>query len=156
MVGAELIPVRVRQAELFDALSDAVFHSEGLAVNGHLPAKFLLHRAIHSAGFKVALTGEGADELLAGYAHLRVDLFRDDGRVGLLDQLATNNTASSGIMLAHGDSLDLSVVRQRLGFVPAFLEAKGSLGLKVRGLLSDEFFGGVCQSRSVRRILVGF
>ncbi|HTE19953.1 MAG TPA: asparagine synthase (glutamine-hydrolyzing), partial [Armatimonadota bacterium] len=40
--GANLHPVRVTQDDLVEHLSDAVYFSEGLAINGHLTAKFLL------------------------------------------------------------------------------------------------------------------
>ncbi len=137
--GAELQTVRVTQSELIGALSDAVYFSEGLAVNGHLAAKFLLNRAIQKAGFKAVLAGEGADEIAAGYPHLRIDLFRSEGREDLLEALAAANPASRGIMLAHGGFLPLSAVKSRLGFVPGFLEAKGSLGFKMHAVLSAEF-----------------
>ena len=75
-LGARLHDVRVTQADLLEALPAALRHSEGLAINGHLPAKFLLSRAIARAGFKVVLSGEGADEILAGYPHQREDLLR--------------------------------------------------------------------------------
>ncbi|MEZ4534246.1 MAG: asparagine synthase-related protein [Cyanobacteriota/Melainabacteria group bacterium] len=42
-------------------LEDAVYFSEGLAIT--VITKYLLHRRIREDGFKVTLTGEGADEL---------------------------------------------------------------------------------------------
>ncbi|MBX9692575.1 MAG: asparagine synthase (glutamine-hydrolyzing), partial [Cyanobacteria bacterium] len=138
-VGASFHPIHVTDQELMDCLPDAVYHSEGLAVNGHLPAKYLLNRHIRKAGYKVALTGEGSDELLCGYAHLRTDLFRHTNREALVPALYETNTASQGIMLSHGQSLPLDSVSERLSFVPAFLEAKGSLGHKMRSILSSDF-----------------
>ncbi len=136
--GADFHPVSVSQSDLIHHLSDAVYFSEGLAVNGHLTAKYMLNKEIRKAGYKVALTGEGSDEVLAGYAHLRNDLFLSDGRQHLIADLHASNKASQGIMLMHGRSLSLETVQQRLGYVPGFLEAKGSFGHKVCALLSDE------------------
>ena len=108
--------------------SEAVVHGEGLAINGHIVGKFLLSRAMRDAGFKVALTGEGADEVLAGYPHLRQDAGIDvDG-----------HTASRGVMLPAGDALPTGGVRARLGFVPTWIAAKASLGARVRQLLSRD------------------
>lgn len=137
--GADFHPVKVSQSDLIERLSDAVYYSEGLAVNGHLTAKYILNREIARNGYKVALTGEGSDEVLAGYAHLRSDLFKTDGREHLLADLHASNKASQGIMLMHGQSLALKAVEEKLGYVPGFLEAKGSLGHKMCGLLSDDF-----------------
>jgi len=137
--GADFHPVHISQQDLIEQLPDAVYFSEGLAVNGHLPAKFILHREIQRAGYKVALTGEGSDELVAGYPHLRSDLFRSDGREELIPALHASNRASQGIMLVHGRSLSLEAVRKKLAFVPSFLEAKGTLGYKLCSVLSDDF-----------------
>ncbi|MDZ4836183.1 MAG: asparagine synthase (glutamine-hydrolyzing) [Candidatus Melainabacteria bacterium] len=136
--GADFQPVNVSQSDLIEHLSDAVYFSEGLAINGHLTAKYILNKEIRKGGYKVALTGEGSDEVLAGYAHLRSDLYKTDGRYHLLADLHASNTASQGIMLMHGRSLSLDAVQQKLGYVPGFLEAKGSFGHKVSSLLSDE------------------
>ena len=136
--GAEFHPVRVSQADLIAHLSDAVYYSEGLAVNGHLTAKYILNKEIRKNGYKVALTGEGSDEVLAGYAHLRSDLFKADGRDHLIAELHASNKASQGIMLMHGQSLTLKSVHEKLGYIPGFLEAKGSLGHKMCGLLNGE------------------
>ncbi len=141
--GAVLQEVRVSQEDLVECLPEAVSFCEGLAINGHLPAKFLLSRAIRRAGYKVVLTGEGSDEILAGYAHLRRDLMvgesdtPDEG--GVLKRLAATNTVSAGIMLPHGDGLPLESVRSRLGFVPTFLEAKATFGHRMRQVLSEDF-----------------
>lgn len=138
LAGADFHPVRVSQADLITHLSDAVYFSEGLAVNGHLTAKYILNKEIARSGYKVALTGEGSDEVLAGYAHLRSDLFKSDGREHLLADLHASNKASQGIMLMHGQSLGLKAVKEKLGYIPGFLEAKGSLGHKMCALLSDD------------------
>jgi asparagine synthase (glutamine-hydrolysing) len=112
--------------------AEAVAHGEGLAINGHLVGKWLLSRAMQGAGFKVALTGEGADELLAGYPHLRADA----GAAAA----AHGHAASRGLMLpAPGDvGLATDGVRARLGYVPTWIAAKATLGRRVRELLAPE------------------
>jgi asparagine synthase (glutamine-hydrolysing) len=108
----------------------AVAHGEGLAINGHLVGKWLLSRAMQGAGYKVALTGEGADELLAGYPHLRADA----------GAATPGHAASRGVMLpAAGDAgLATDGVRARLGYVPTWIAAKAGLGRRVRELLAPE------------------
>lgn len=154
--GADFHPVRVTQADLIEHLSDAVYYSEGLAVNGHLTAKYILNKEIRRKGFKVALTGEGSDEVLAGYAHLRSDLFKTDGREHLLADLHASNKASQGIMLMHGQSLTLKAVQDKLGYVPGFLEAKGSLGHKMCGLLNDGFTSKFAGYDAYERFVAAF
>ena len=122
----------VTDATVETELSSAIVAGEGLAINGHIAAKYVLSRAVRDAGFKVVLTGEGADEVLAGYAHLRADL---GGNFGLI---ATNGV-SRGIMLPDGDGLSLDAVRARLGFVPTWLAAKATLGKRLHALASDEW-----------------
>jgi asparagine synthase (glutamine-hydrolysing) len=113
--------------------AEAVVHGEGLAINGHLVGKWLLSRAMRDAGMKVALTGEGADEVLAGYPHLRVDA---DGRRG--GSAIDGHAASRGVMLPSGDGLSVDGVRARIGRVPTWIAAKATLGRRVRTLLAPE------------------
>lgn len=140
-LGAHLHAVRVTQDDLIYGMEDAVYHGEGLAINGHLASKYLLNKAIRAAGFKVALSGEGSDEIFAGYPHMRQDLMQfetanDTASIAAQQQaLYTTNQASAGVQLAHGAGLPTEVVAQTLGFVPAFLQAKASLGLRMSGLL---------------------
>ena len=139
--GAVMHRVAVSQHDILQHLPAAVFHSEGLAVNGHLSCKYLLNKAINEAGFKVALTGEGADECLAGYPHLRKDLFAllpPKEREELTKRLYSTNLAIAGTEIAVGDTLDCRGLTERLGFLPSFLAAKASIGHKMYRLLSSD------------------
>lgn len=139
--GANFNPVFISQSDLINNLSDAVYFSEGLAINGHLSAKFILSKTIHNAGFKVVLTGEGSDEILAGYPHLRQDLFLAENKNSKteVDKLYSTNAWLSGIQLAHGESLPLDSIKTSLGFIPSFLQAKGTFGHRMKNILSDAF-----------------
>lgn len=138
-VGGKLHVVPVSARDIVENLEDACFKSEGLAVNGHLTAKHLLNKAIHEAGFRVSLTGEGADEVLAGYPHLRSDILKASGESQKLAALHAANPMSKGIMLASGKSLSLDCVQEALGYVPGFLEAKGTLGYKMLSVANEDF-----------------
>ncbi|MBA2664103.1 MAG: asparagine synthase (glutamine-hydrolyzing) [Bradymonadaceae bacterium] len=144
-VGAEFHAVEVSQRDLVENLEQAVYFSEGLAINGHLSAKFLLSKAIAAAGFKVVLTGEGADEALAGYAHFRQDLAAWTHRGDEAEQarlqaaLVKANAASGGVMLADASAGVSEAVRRRLGVVPSFLQAKAQMGARITAMLSAEF-----------------
>ncbi|HET8646369.1 MAG TPA: asparagine synthase (glutamine-hydrolyzing), partial [Vicinamibacteria bacterium] len=65
--GAEWCPIRVGQQDLADHFADSVWHSETACKNAHGVAKFILSGHVQRSGFKVVLTGEGSDEILAGY-----------------------------------------------------------------------------------------
>jgi asparagine synthase (glutamine-hydrolysing) len=141
-LGAEFHPLHATRRELLASLPDAIFHAEGLVVNGHLSAKFLLSKHVRDAGYKVVLSGEGSDEILAGYPHFRADLWSQDAHnpdsAGLLERLWKTNEVSSGLLLPQGDTLPLARLEALLGFAPGFLQTKASLGQRNLGLLSRE------------------
>jgi asparagine synthase (glutamine-hydrolysing) len=132
-VGARLHTVEVSDADIAALLPEAVAYSEGLCVNAHAAAKFKLSRSVREAGFKVVLTGEGSDEMLFGYAHLRADM---DGDV---ESLSSSNSASSGLMLPNGDGLSTSAVREVLGFVPTWISAKAVFGRRLQHFIRREW-----------------
>src|SRR5262249_8060962 len=49
-----------------------------------------------------------------------------------------SHAASRGLMLPDGEALPTDGVRARLGFVPTWLEAKATLGRRVRTLLAPD------------------
>jgi len=155
VIGARLHSVRVGPSEILDALPDAVFHGEGLCINGQLPAKLCLARAIRAAGYKVVLSGEGADELFAGYAHLGRDyaasltLQSPDERARL-DKL---DPAQIGVMLPRADAASLPILRDALGFEPTFFTAKAAVGRALTDLLADDHSPVQVQDRAWGNLL---
>ena len=138
-VGAEWHPVPVRRDQIATHLEAAVIQGEGLAINGHIVAKYVLSRAVQKAGFKVALTGEGADEVFGGYAHFKRDLLlAQDSDREALSRLAQSNAVSRGTMMPWGEGIALDGLAQKLGSVPSFLEAKATLGFRLRHLLHED------------------
>ncbi|GAB4369214.1 MAG: asparagine synthase (glutamine-hydrolyzing) [Kiloniellaceae bacterium] len=127
LAGADYNPLVVRQDDLADNFSDAVFHAEGTCINTHGVAKYLLSLSVRSAGYKVVLTGEGADEVLAGYPHFRQDLLAaavPGEAVQLEGALAKANALSRGILLAERGEADSPLLRACLGTVPSFLHSQ--------------------------------
>lgn len=78
-LNANLHPVPVTQTCLASKFSESVWHAETIFTNGHSVAKFLLSKAARDAGFKVVLTGEGADEIFAGYPAFVLDVHNHAG-----------------------------------------------------------------------------
>jgi len=65
--GASYRSIRVTNAEFAEVFADAIAAGEGVQLNGHGPARFILSREVQRAGYKVVLGGEGGDELFLGY-----------------------------------------------------------------------------------------
>jgi asparagine synthase (glutamine-hydrolysing) len=144
--GADFHPIPIRQSDLADHFADATWQAETLCFNAHGVAKYLLSRAVRAAGYKVVLTGEGSDEILAGYPPFRRDLLlynaqgQDAGAVQqLLEQLQASNPVSRGLLLPDGEALPLASVRRALGFVPSWLEAHATAAFRLRALFAPEF-----------------
>jgi asparagine synthase (glutamine-hydrolysing) len=64
--------VLVSRADIARIFPDVIFHTERPVLRTAPAPLFLLSRLVRNAGIKVVLTGEGADEMFAGY-----DLFRE-------------------------------------------------------------------------------
>jgi asparagine synthase (glutamine-hydrolysing) len=67
-LGVEHHLVRVRNRDIADNFLHSIWHCEIPVINSHGTSKFILSRAA-SAHVKGIMTGEGADELFAGYPY---------------------------------------------------------------------------------------
>src|SRR6516165_9261099 len=144
--GADFRPIPIRHADLADHFADATWQAETLFVNAHGVAKYLLSRAVRDAGYKVVLTGEGSDEILAGYAHFRRDMLLHnaqgqdaDAVQQLLEQLQANNPVSRGLLLPDGEAPPLASVRRALGFVPSWLLGPATAADRLRAVFAPDF-----------------
>jgi asparagine synthase (glutamine-hydrolysing) len=132
-LGVSLITIPVDAKALIEAIPKAVFHGEGMSINGHLGAKYILNQEIRRHGFKVALSGEGSDELFMGYSHLKQDYLSN----------ASLNTKEksilSGFQIPDANMLDVAAAKFATGSVPTWLQAKASMGFKLKQLWHSEF-----------------
>jgi asparagine synthase (glutamine-hydrolysing) len=66
-VGCKPSVVPVGADEVLNTYPELIRAAEGPVIDTSCAALLMLAREVHSQGYKVALTGEGADEWLAGY-----------------------------------------------------------------------------------------
>ncbi len=129
--GADYLPYMMREDDLADNFADAIYHAEGPCRNTHGVAKFLLSRRVREAGFKVVLTGEGADEVLAGYPHFRQDMLissaTEENRAEVLEQLAAldeANRISRGRLLTTRADRSSAKMEALLGYTPSWVMSR--------------------------------
>jgi asparagine synthase (glutamine-hydrolysing) len=144
--GADFFPIDIRAEHMAEHLADAVYHAERPIVNAHVVAKYLLSRAVRDSGVKVVLTGEGSDEVFAGYPFFRRDmiLYNTEGQdpataKGLLARLDAANKVSQGLLLPSGNGGPNESVRRILGFVPTIVETWDQQGAAMSAMLAPDF-----------------
>ncbi|MEZ5287606.1 MAG: asparagine synthase (glutamine-hydrolyzing) [Vicinamibacterales bacterium] len=71
-LGSEHHEVVVSRGDIGRVFPDVVWHTERPVLRTAPAPLYLLSKLVHDAGIKVVLTGEGADEMFAGY-----DIFRE-------------------------------------------------------------------------------
>jgi asparagine synthase (glutamine-hydrolysing) len=71
--GVEFESLSCRMEDLTHHLVDTLYHTETHLANPSAIGKYLLSERVYAQGFKVTLTGEGADEIFAGYPYFKVE-----------------------------------------------------------------------------------
>jgi asparagine synthase (glutamine-hydrolysing) len=71
-LGTEHHVVRATHSEIADVFPQVIWHTEVPLMRTAPAPMFMLSKLVRDTGFKVVLTGEGADEFLAGY-----DIFKE-------------------------------------------------------------------------------
>jgi asparagine synthase (glutamine-hydrolysing) len=128
--GSKHIPVPVTPQVLADALEDTVWHCERPIINANCAAKFLLSRAVRDAGIKVVFTGEGSDEMLAGYMWERRDLMLysrqyetdADRQAALAAMIAANPLTAPFMLRPDAPAARTRIIRDGIGFCPSWIE----------------------------------
>jgi asparagine synthase (glutamine-hydrolysing) len=128
-IGTDFHVVDISVENMLDVLEDAVFFSEGTAINNHLSAKYLLNQKIKQKGYNIVLSGEGADELFYGYNHLACDYDAINFNEGSV------NDITRGIHFSDDQSIDLGGIQKRIGMIPSFVRAKVAIGMSLHSLM---------------------
>jgi asparagine synthase (glutamine-hydrolysing) len=72
-VGTEPVVVNCGAREVLETYPRLIEAADSPVIDTSCAALLLLAREVHARGYKVTLTGEGADEFLAGYSWFKVD-----------------------------------------------------------------------------------
>jgi asparagine synthase (glutamine-hydrolysing) len=130
-IGANPVVVDCGDAEVVDTYPRLIRAAEGPVIDTSSAALLLLAEKVNECGYKVALSGEGADEWLAGYPWYKIHRVLGwlDGIPGIrLSQLARR----AYLRLTGAPRFPWSAVRrihQAIGGNNAWLEVYGLMGL---------------------------
>ncbi|MBN1846954.1 MAG: asparagine synthase (glutamine-hydrolyzing) [Deltaproteobacteria bacterium] len=120
-LGAEHHDVHVSYQDIGKAFPQVVWHTERPILRTAPVPLYLLSKLVRESGFKVVVTGEGADEVLAGY-----DLFREAKVRQFLSRNPTSNKRAQIILRLY------PWLARSPGQAPAFARAFFSKSLDPR------------------------
>jgi asparagine synthase (glutamine-hydrolysing) len=124
-LDVSLSTLQICDQDLADHYSEAVYFREAPVYQTSGVAKFLLSEHTRNHGYKVVLTGEGADEMLLGYPSFREDYILNlpiNKKNIFLNSLAEENATTSSAYVSSGEYVNLLKIKKRLGFIPSFLK----------------------------------
>ena len=137
--------MRLTGNELYGYFEETLWHTERTIYNTLGVAKLLMSRHVNESNYKVVLTGEGSDELFAGYPSFRRDMFlyglddlASDEREKWHNLLNESNKLFTGSMLPADITKDPSFDKA-LGFTPTCIQPWLACAVHVPSLLSEEF-----------------
>lgn len=127
--GAEQIVMSLSAEHLYEDFSRTIWHTERTIYNTLAVAKLLMSQTVKQNSYKVVLTGEGSDELFAGYPAFRQDMFLyglNDLPATLRkewqDSLEENNRLFRGAMLPR-EAFSSTAMNEVIGFTPTCLQS---------------------------------
>jgi asparagine synthase (glutamine-hydrolysing) len=143
-VGADQDVMLLKADHLYDNFVETLWYTERTIYNTLGVAKLLMSRHVNNANYKVVVTGEGSDELFAGYPAFRRDMFlhgmdtlSDAERAEWEGMLTEANKLFKGAMLAENEIND-PALNKLVGFTPSCLQPWLASAQHVPGILSAE------------------
>ncbi|MDF2179432.1 asparagine synthase (glutamine-hydrolyzing) [Aliiglaciecola sp. CAU 1673] len=126
--GAEQDILKLNADLLYDNFARTLWHTERTIYNTLAVAKLMMSQHVTHNQYKVVLTGEGSDELFAGYPAFRKDMFLH-GMEGLDSAqaaewqrtLADSNKLFQGAMLPKDEYVS-DAINAKVGFTPSCLQ----------------------------------
>ena len=147
--GSNYVEVPVSPRDMADALEDTVWHGEKPIFNANSTAKFLLSKAVRDAGIKVVFTGEGSDEMLAGYPTERRDniLFGGDhasdaARQASIESLIAANPLTRSLFFPpEPPAPGARLLTAAIGHCPSWIEGMSRMYSGSTNLMRSDFPG---------------
>ncbi len=135
--------LRLTATDLYgDYYLRTLWHAERTFYNTLGVAKWHMSRRVRDCGFKVVVTGEGSDELFAGYPFFKRDYFlhalpQGDVRDRLQEQMAKSNRIFKGAILSE-QQVTHPAMEELCGFTPSWIQPWILTLGQVRPLFRDE------------------
>ncbi|CNG00539.1 MULTISPECIES: asparagine synthase (glutamine-hydrolyzing) [Yersinia] len=134
-VNSHLNVLEVSEQDIVNNYERAIHSFEVPFGNTHGIAKVLLSEEVRKHGVKVVLTGEGADEVLAGYPHIREDMFRfergslsEHEGLRYLKEMYNDYSKFPGFLIQGNVEKDLDAFGAIWGYVPGMLRTGSQRG----------------------------
>jgi asparagine synthase (glutamine-hydrolysing) len=140
-LGGDLHVVEVGPQDIVAHIREAVYHAESPFFNNQGVAKLLLSRIARDAGYKVVLTGDGADEIFAGYPAFMMDMILHHNRPTLptLNSLTEQGLLHPDAVFEEPHHQSPFAVEQSLGCIPSWMWSFWLTAQPLRGLFCKEF-----------------
>lgn len=145
-VNAEHRQILLKADDLYgENYVNTLWHSERTFYNTLGVAKNLMSRHVKESGYRVALTGEGSDELFGGYPSFKRDMFRY-GMAGLANAeeaesyralMEKTNKLFTGAILSE-DLVSHDAMEELCGFTPSWIQPWMKTLAMARPLLHDD------------------
>jgi asparagine synthase (glutamine-hydrolysing) len=125
--GADQEILRLSANELYgDSFERTAWHAERTFYNTLGVAKWHMSKRVRECGFKVVLTGEGSDELFAGYPFFKRDYLLHapehiEGRDALRAKMDESNAVFRGAILSER-SVEHEAMHDLVGFTPTWIQ----------------------------------
>jgi asparagine synthase (glutamine-hydrolysing) len=124
--------LHLTQQDLADNYETAIYHHESICYQPNGVAKFLLSQRVHRDGYKVVLTGEGSDEILAGYPPFMQDFIHSKTELNQAHELLKLSKAyqftTPGFISNAEQSSELDFLSSKIGYIPS--QVKNSLRIE--------------------------
>ncbi|MFY7842826.1 MAG: asparagine synthase (glutamine-hydrolyzing) [Rhabdochlamydiaceae bacterium] len=141
--GLDVHSLMISEQDVADHFEEAIFHKEGLVHQTNGIAKFLLNKYVSSLGYKVVLTGEGADEILGGYPCTQEDVFEQQAfSKDLFLSLQREYKAVSSAFVTSKSLLRYKSLRsfsQELGYLPSVWKMGNDIQRRLKNLYDPLF-----------------
>ncbi|UFJ41457.1 asparagine synthase (glutamine-hydrolyzing) [Brevibacillus humidisoli] len=145
-VGADFHPIPLDYADFADHVVKAVWHAETIGINMNGVARYLKSKVLHERGIRVVLSGDGADELFAGYIFSRLDILlagleglSEAEKLARLEEFLVHNPSFNHLPVASYLDQSLTSFQQRLGYTPTWILASHTSRSPLRQLLAPDY-----------------
>jgi asparagine synthase (glutamine-hydrolysing) len=142
-LNIKLSILKITQQDLASHYKDAIYYRESLVYQTSGVGKFLLSRHAQNHGIKAVITGEGADEILAGYPSFKEDYLMNclsNNNCGhLFKKLLNENKQISSAYVSCNEYPELLNIQNCLGYTPSFLKLSCEISRVTRQILSNRY-----------------